>query len=158
MPIAILRPSDWEWVLLLHLVGVFLLVGGILVVALAAVVAHRTEVATEAAMRRRIAFRTLLAVALPGYVAMRVGGQWLESKEEGQLFTGDPTWIGIGYIVSDVGALILIVLIVLAWLSQRRAARGDATGSWMANVVLGLAPIYLTALAVAWWAMTAKPD
>ena len=109
-------------------------------------------------MLRRIAFRTLLAVALPGYVAMRVGGQWLESKEEGQLFTGDPTWIGIGYIVSDVGALILIVLIVLAWLSQRRAARGDATGSWMANVVLGLAPIYLTALAVAWWAMTAKPD
>ena len=158
MPVAILRPSDWEWVLLLHLAGVFLLVGGILVVALAAAVAHRAEVATEAAILRRIAFRTLLAIALPGYVAMRVGGQWLESKEEGQLFTGDPAWIGIGYVVTDVGALILIALIVLAWLSQRRAARGDATRSWMANAVLALAPIYLAALGIAWWAMTAKPD
>ena len=156
--LAILRPDDWEWLLLVHLLGVFLLVAGMVAVVVATALDRGTRRGSEVALLRRIAFRTLLGAVLPGFVAMRVAGQWLESKEEGELFTGDPAWIGIGYIVSDVGVLVLIALIVLAWLGFRGAARGNEPRSWPARAVLVLASVYLAALVVATWAMTTKPD
>ena len=37
----------------------------------------------------------------------------------------DPAWIDIGYMVTDVGLLMLIAITVLAGLASRRAKRGD---------------------------------
>ena len=54
---------------------------------------------------RRVAFRTLLVVVVPAWLLMRVAGQWIDSKED---IPGDPTWLGIGYIVGDLGLVILV--------------------------------------------------
>ena len=155
--VAIIRPSEWEWPLLIHLLGAFVLVGALAVAVAATALGRRSNDEATWGLRK-IAFRTLLFAGLPSFVAFRVAAEWLYSKEEGQLFPKgeDPAWVGIGYIVSDAGALLLLILIVLSWLSSRkRAADG---GSRLTTAVLALSSIYLAALAVAWWAMTVKPD
>src|SRR5919109_786301 len=115
--LAILRPDEWNGPLFLHLLGAFALVGGLLAVAVATVAPRRLP--GSGAVLDRLAFRTLLVVAWPGFVVMRVSGQWLESKED---VPDDPTWLGIGFLVSDLGALLLLVLTVLAWRATRRPA------------------------------------
>ena len=55
-----------------------------------------------------------------------------------------------GIVVGDGGALVLIGLTVLGWLALRRQPS-------VARYFAGLAGVYLVALVVAWWAMTAKP-
>jgi hypothetical protein len=106
------------------------------------------------ALLDRLAFRTLLVVAWPGFVVMRIAGQWLESRED---VPGDPTWLGIGFAVSDFGVLLLIVLTVLAWRAARRPPANPGDRPATSRAVAALTPIYLLALAVAWWAMSAKP-
>ena len=66
---------------------------------------------------------TLLAVALPGYVIMRGGAQWIYSKEHLDDAPSDPTWIGIGFITSDVGALLLLIALILGGIGLRRRPR-----------------------------------
>jgi hypothetical protein len=56
------------------------------------------------------------------------------------------------FVISEPDLILLIALGVLAWVSARRGGVGRA------SVALAiLAPVYLAALAVAWWAMSAKP-
>jgi hypothetical protein len=84
---------------------------------------------------------------------MRVGAQWILSKEK---FAESSDWVGIGFVVSDAGAILVVALALLAWRTARRARAGDhrpRSGSF----VVGLGSLYLAALAVAWWAMTTKP-
>jgi len=154
--LAILRPSDWEWPLLIHLVGAFVLVGALVAAVSATALAWAAD-APAAWRLRRLAFRTLLFAALPSFIAFRVAAEWLYSKEEGKLWAKgeDPDWLGIGYIVSDAGLLLLVVLLVLSGLGARRKTLegGSRLGTW----VLALSSIYIVALAIAWWAMTAKP-
>ena len=69
----------------------------------------------------RLAFRTLLLGGIPSYILMRGAAEWIASEED---VDEDAAWIGIGYIVTDAGLLILIALTVLAGLASRRAARG----------------------------------
>jgi hypothetical protein len=99
---------------------------------------------------RRVAFRTLLFVAVPAYIVMRTGGEWLYTKEFGDS-DDDPAWVGIGYITADVGALLLLLALVASGIASARSKSG-----------LGRAAGLLTALAlvgwiVAVWAMGAKP-
>jgi hypothetical protein len=54
--------------------------------------------------------------------------------------------------MSEGGLVLLVVTAVLAWRSARRGGTGRA-----AAAVAVLAPLYLVALAVAWFAMSAKP-
>ena len=77
---------------------------------------------------------------------MRVGAQWILSREN--LEDDSPGWVGVGFIVSDAGILVLLALTVLGWLALRRTR----VAPWFA----GLASIYLVALGVAWFAMSAK--
>ena len=53
--------------------------------------------------------------------------------------------------VTDVGLLLLLVTTALAFRWQRRPQT-----AWAASAVGALATLYLVALAVAWWVMTAK--
>ena len=81
---------------------------------------------------------------------MRVGAGWIEGKE---FPNGDePGWLGVGFAVSEGGALLLIALGILGWVSVRRHGIGRA-----AVAVPVLAGIYVVALGIAWWAMSAKP-
>ena len=142
--LALLRPGDWDFPLFLHVLGAAVLVGA---VAATAVAAGR---AGESLVLRRVAFGTLAAVALPAWVLMRIAGQWIESKWD---FDEDPAWVGVGYIVAEPGLVILLVATIVGWWGIRRPER-----RWPAQTVAVLAVVYLAALLVAMWAMTAKPD
>ena len=131
--------------LFLHVLGATVLFGAVLAVTTLAVAAHRTVV--HAALLRRLAFVLTLVAVWPAYIVMRVGAQWVLSHEG--LDGNPPGWVGVGFAVSDVGIVLLLVLTLLGWLSLRRSR----AGTWFA----GLAALYLVALAVAWFAMSAKP-
>ena len=142
--LALLRPDSWDFPLFLHVLGAVVLVGATAATALAA------SRAGPSLLLRRVAFGTLAAVALPAWVLMRVAGQWIESKED---IEGDPTWLGIGYVVGDIGLVILVVTTLIGWWSSRSPDR-----RWPARTVTALASVYLIALLVAMWAMSGKPS
>jgi uncharacterized membrane protein len=142
--LALLRPDSWDFPLFLHVLGAVVLVGATAATALAA------SRAGQSLLLRRIAFGTLVAVVLPAWVLMRIAGQWIESKED---IAGDPTWLGIGYVVGDVGLVILVITTVIGWWSTRSPER-----RWPARTVTALASLYLIALLVAMWAMSGKPS
>jgi hypothetical protein len=142
--LAIVRPDAWNFPLFVHVLGAVALVGTLVVVL--AVSAGAARGGDGAAVLSRLSFRTLLIGVLPSYIVMRVGAEWIASEEA----VGDPTWVGIGYITSDAGLLLLLISIGLAWRASRRGAGGRA--------VMVLAAVLLLAFAVAVWAMTTKPD
>ena len=142
--LAFARP---HFPLLLHVLGAMTLVGAVAAGVVAELVATRAE---EPAYLRRLAFRIFLLGALPAYIVMRVGGEWLHSKE----FSGssaDPTWIGIGRGVADGGGLVLLISLILAGVASRRSSTGLSKAAGV------LAAITLVAWLVAIWAMGAKP-
>jgi cytochrome bd-type quinol oxidase subunit 2 len=141
--VAAIRPDAWNLPLFLHVLGAIILAGAVAAAALAA------RASTTAAIPRQLAFRTLALVALPAWVLMRVAGQWIESKED---VPGDPTWLGIGFSVADIGLPVLVVTTAIAWWAGRRPQL-----RWAAWTTSALAFLYLLALGVAWWAMSAKP-
>ncbi len=147
--LAVVRPGDWNLPLLVHVAGAMLLVGALVVVAATTAAALRRP--DGGAVLMRLSFRTLLLGALPAYLVMRVGAEWVASKELGG---AEPTWVGIGYGVADGGLLLSLIATVLAWRAARRAT-GDPGG--MGRAVLGLSGLLLVAYVVAIWAMTAKP-
>ena len=105
----------------------------------------------EPGRMRRFAFRSLLLVGLPAYIVMRVGAQWVYSKE----FPGDPDnppdWVNIGFITADGGAILLLIAIVLAGIATWKSKSGLGKA---AGIVAG---ICLVAWVVTIWAMGAKP-
>lgn len=146
---AVIRPADWELPLLVHVAGAMLLVGSLVVVVAVTAVAVRGG--EGAAQLTRLGFRVLLLGALPAYVAMRVGAEWVASKQD----WGEPAWIGIGYAASDGGFLLIVVASVLAWRATRR---GDSGPGGLGTAVLSVSALMLLAFTVAVWAMTTKPD
>ncbi|HEX7310426.1 MAG TPA: hypothetical protein VF232_04545 [Gaiellaceae bacterium] len=144
--IAALRLDSWDFPLFVHVLGAMALFGGVGAILLLSLAGQRMP--EQAVFARRTAFVTLLAVVWPAYVVMRVGAQWIFDKED--LDPDMPTWISTGIVVGDGGALVLIALTVLGWLALRRKPS-------VARYFAGLAGVYLVALVVAWWAMTAKP-
>jgi hypothetical protein len=149
--LAAVRPDDWNWALLMHVAGAMVLVGGLLTAGGAAALARRDTSGTLA----RFSIITLAAVALPGFVVMRVGAQWIYDKEG---FSGedDPSWIGIGFGTSDAGVLLLIVALVLGGIGVRRSRRGAGHGLVRASG--GIALFLLAVFTIVVWAMAAKPD
>ena len=149
--IAAIRPDDWDFPLLMHVLGAMLLVGALCVVLIALAAAWRLREAEEAAPLRRLAFQALLFGVVPSYVVMRIGGQWLASEEN--LDESEPDWLEVGYLVADLSALVLIATVVLAGLAVRRGARGGPLGRSAAVLAIVLLAAYLVAV----WAMTTKP-
>jgi hypothetical protein len=145
--LALIRPDSWNLPLFLHVLGAMILFGGTATVAIVGFAARtRTD---HAALLARVALRTCLFAVVPGWILMRAGAAWIVSKEFPH---NTPGWVDVGFIVSEPGALILIALSILAGVSVRRQGIGRA-----ALAVPVLAGIYLVALAIAWWAMSAKP-
>jgi hypothetical protein len=145
---ATIRPDDWNLPLLVHVAGAILLVAALVVAAIVIAAALRRP--DDAAELTRLGFRVLLLGVLPADIVMRVGAEWIASKEN----LGDSTWIGIGYSTADGGLLLAIVATVLAWRATRRGADGPG-GLGRAAVVL--AGVLLVAYAVTLWAMATKP-
>ena len=146
--LASIRPESWNLPLFLHVLGAMVLVGAVTTGAATSLFAAGSA---QPDRLRRLSFRTLLLVGLPAYVVMRVGAQWIYSKEFGDV-EDDPAWIGVGYVTADLGGLVFLVSLALS-----------GVASWKSKTGLGRAAGIVAALALAgWlvavWAMGAKPD
>jgi hypothetical protein len=140
--IAYSRPF---WPLFLHVLGAMVLVGAMLAVVLLTLAAWRRPQPFLA----RAAFKTLVFAAIPSWLVMRLAAQWIYSKEFGS-GGDDPTWVGIGFIVGDLGLLILLLTTGFAfwWKRSGKPVAG--------RIVTGLSLVYLVMLTVAWLAMSGK--
>ena len=145
--LAAMRAGSVNLPLFLHVLGAMVLVGGLLVTT--SVLVARGDVRLL-----RLGYLSLLAVCLPGYVAMRIGAEWTYAKEHLGDLPDDPTWIGIGYATADAGALLLVLALILGGIGVRRL-RDGRTGLVRASLFLSV--VLLVAYVVTIWAMGAKP-
>ena len=150
--LAAIRPDSWNFPLLVHVFGAMVLVGG-LVTATSALAFAKGDTALL-----RLGYWTLLAVSLPGYVIMRIGAEWIYSKEHWDDVPERliPTWIDIGYIVADAGAVLMIIALVVGGIGMRQLRQGKGQGLLKATLVIAL--LILAAAVVAIWAMAGKPN
>ena len=147
--VAVVRPDSWNLPLFVHVAGAMLLVGALVVVTVAMAAALRRGDGVE--VLTRLAFRALLIGVIPSYVLMRAGAEWIASEEN---IPDELDWVGIGYIVADLGLLLTLITAVLAWRAARRGADGPG-GAGRAALVL--AAVLIVAYGVALWAMATKP-
>jgi hypothetical protein len=151
--LAVVRSGDLEAALLLHVAGAMLLVGALVVAAGALAMAGGRGADRSGTVLTRVAFVTLLAVAVPAYALMRGGAEWVRSEY------GDvgADWIDIGYAAADGGLLGIVVAAVLAGLALRSARGAEGGGAALRTAAAGLTVLVLAGLVVATWAMTTKP-
>jgi hypothetical protein len=150
--LAALRPDSWNFPLFVHIVGAVTLVGGILTAA------TFLGFARGDSRLLRLGYWSLLAVALPGWIIMRVGAGWIYSKEGWDDLpesVSEPDWLGIGYIAADLGGLILLVSLILGGIGVYR--QRDSKGSGLLKTVLVLSIVLLAIYVTAAWAMAGKP-
>ena len=146
------RPDGAEIALFVHVLGAMILVGGLLAGA-SLITYARGDVRFL-----RLGYWTLLFVALPGYLVMRTGAQWLYSKEHWDDLPDEaiPTWIDIGFIIADLGAALTIIALVVGGVGVWRLR--DGKGAGLLKIAMVIAWLVLAAALVAVWAMAGKPD
>ena len=149
--LAAVRPDDWNFPLFVHVLGAMILVAG-LVTGASALAFARGD-----AKMLRLGFWALMLVSFPGWVIMRLGAQWIYSREGWSQVpsSAQPNWLGIGYIIADAGGLILVITLILGGIGVRRLQAGKSAGLLKAVLVLSL--LLLAAYVVAVWAMAGKP-
>jgi hypothetical protein len=140
--LAVIRPDDWDFPLFVHILGAMVLVG-----ALALVIVALAE------RNLRLGYRALLLGVLPGWIVMRGGAEWIASKEHVNDLDPVPSWVDIGYSISDPMLLFIIIATVCSGLAVRRQQRGGA----LRGTALVLTGIMLVAAFIAVWAMSTKP-
>ena len=150
--VALIRPDSWNFPLFLHVLGAMILVGGLLAGA------TTLGYARGDARFLRLGYWTLLLVALPGWVLMRIGAQWISSKEGWDDLPDElvPTWLSIGFFIADLGGLVLLVSMIVGGVGVYRLRQGKGSGLLRATMVLSL--VLLAAYLVAAWAMAGKPN
>jgi hypothetical protein len=148
--VAAIRPDSWNFPLFLHVLGAMVLVGGLLTGASALAYARGDR------RLLRLGYWSLLAVSLPGWVLMRIGAEWISSKEGWDEVPDEPGWLTIGGIIGDAGGVILLASLVLGGFGLSRMRDGKGAGLLQATLVLSV--ILLAAYVVAVWAMAGKPD
>ena len=150
--LAAIRPDSWNFPLLVHVFGAMVAVGG-LVTATASLAFAKGE-----AKLLRLGYFSLLAVTLPGWIVMRIGAQWIVSKEGWDDLPDRmvPSWIGIGFLIADIGGIILLVSLIVGGIGVRRMRDGKGGGLLRATLILAI--VLLAAALVAVWAMAGKPN
>jgi hypothetical protein len=151
-----MRPDDVNVPLTLHVLGAGLLVGTLIAVATAILIGWRTTADGDAVGLTRFGLRTLLLGVFPAYLLMRIGAQWTEAAEDLPEEIEESTWLGIGYITADAGALLIIISMILSGIGLRKLRGGGGLGLGRAVGVISL--ILIAAYVVAVWAMAGKPD
>ena len=146
--LAAIRPDEWNLPLFVHVFGAIVLVGGMLTAASALAFARGNT------SMLRTGYFSLLAVALPGWIVMRVGAQWIYEEES---FEGgeEPTWMAIGWATADPGGVLLLAGLITGGIGVRRLGTGGGAGLLKATLVISV--ILLAAYIVSIWAMSAKP-
>jgi hypothetical protein len=149
--LAAVRPDSWNFPLFLHVLGAMVFVGALLA-GVSLLAYARGDV-----KYLRLGYWTLLAVGLPSYVLLRVGAEWIYSREgwdeEG---APEPAWLDIGFIVANLGALLLVVGLIVGGVGLFRLREGRGEGWLKVTMVISL--LILLAALIAVWAMAGKPD
>src|SRR4051812_6653965 len=104
--IAAIRPDDQSFALLLHLVGATVVFGALLASA-TSLVAARGDIRLL-----RLGYFSLLLVALPGLILLRVAGQWLYQLQDWDKLPpqiDEPAWLRIGFVVADWGGILFLL-------------------------------------------------
>lgn len=150
--LAAIRPDSWNFALLVHAFGAMVLVGGLLTCASALAFAKGD------AKLLRFGYFSLLAIALPGWILMRIGAAWIYSKEHWDDVPDkfQPTWLGIGFILAEGGGLLLLISLIVGGIGVRKVRNGGGAGLLKATLVLSV--VLLAAYVVAVWAMAGKPN
>jgi hypothetical protein len=152
--LAAIRPDSWNFPLLLHVLGALLLVGSLTTAVAFQFVAWRSDRLSFG----RLAFRTLLFVSFPAWWLMRIGAEWIYSKEGWDNVSQEPDWLGIGYITADAGGLLILIAIILAGLNVRSLRKREGGGGGgLGKAATVVATLALLAYIVAVWAMAGKP-
>jgi hypothetical protein len=152
--LAAIRPDDWNLPLFLHVLGAMALVGALVLVALSLASAR----GGDSAAGLRLAYRALLLGAIPAWIAMRVGAQWIASKEGLDDLDEPPAWVDIGFLTSEPTLLLLIAATLCAGIASRRAREGGRAFGGLNTAALVLVSITLLAYVLAIWAMSTKPS
>jgi hypothetical protein len=155
--LASLRPDSWNFPLLVHVFGATVVVGGLVAAVVALVLGWKRQSPADALAFGRVGFRALLFVALPGYIVMRIGAEWIYSREGWDDVDPEPDWLGIGYVTADLGGLLVVLSIVFAGLGAWRLRRAGGGASVLGRVATVLSSIALIGYLVAVWAMSSKP-
>jgi uncharacterized membrane protein len=148
MTVALVQPKIPVF---LHVGGAMVLVGALIVVAWTLVKAWRGDADAFVFLGARV----LTFVAIPSFLVMRVAAQVVASNEGYD--KSEPSWINIGFGVSDGGFLFLLISSILVGLAARRLRRGTTPSPGLVRVAAVLTLIPLAAYVVAIWAMTTKP-
>ena len=131
--------------LFLHVLGAITLFGATAAVTVLALFGRNRD---EQLPLARAAFFTLLLLAIPSWVVTLVFGEWAKSSESWPDGVG---WIDLGAGIANAGLLVLLVAGGLSYAWTRRPVRG-----WPVTALGTVTGLYLVALAVAWWVMSAK--
>ena len=143
MMLALIRTDAWNLPLFLHVLGATVLFGTVGVVAVAGFAIRRST--NHQLLLARVAQRTYMLGVIPAYILMRVGAQWIDSKEFPN--GNEPGWVGVGFLVSDAGAILLTIVGILLAVRRQR----------ILLAVPLLTGLYVIALGVAWVSMSGKP-
>lgn len=148
--VAAVRPDEWNFPLFLHVVGAMILVGGTLAGISALGFARGNPRLLE------LGYFSLLATALPGWVLMFVAGEWIYRREGLDDEPIGSAWVFIGFLVAELGGLLLLISLAVGGIGLRRLRHGKSAGLLKTTLVISL--VLLAAYVVAVWAMSAKPD
>ncbi|HEY7259751.1 MAG TPA: hypothetical protein VH459_11805 [Gaiellales bacterium] len=153
MTFLTIRPDSWNLPLFVHVAGAMAVTAAVVTAVAALILAWRATGVDQAALTR-FAFRTLLYAGIPAWFVMRIGAEWIYSREP---YTGDndPSWVGIGYIIAEPSGILILLATILTWLGARRVRAGGGGGLAKAGTVLATLAVALFVVAI--WAMTTKP-
>ena len=146
---TVVAETGWDLPLLLHVAGAMVMVGALIVAVAALVMASRGN----SAAATRLGYRALLLGVLPAWLVMRVAAQFALDDSG---YDEEAAWVGIGFMTSEGGLLLIIIATVLAGLAARRD-QGDGPATKV-RVAAGLCGFLIALSVVAVWAMTTKPD
>jgi len=149
-----IRPAGQDFPVLLHIVGATIVFGALLA-SVSSLALARGQVRLL-----RVGYFSLLLVALPGWILMRLSGEWIYRKQGWNSLPHelkDTTWLRIGFGVADYGGVLFLVALVLGGVAVRRLRDGKS-GTGLLRITTGIALVLAIAFVVAVWAMTGKPN
>ena len=152
--LAAIRPAGQDFPVLLHIVGATIVFGALLA-SVCSLALARGQIRMF-----RIGYFALLFVALPGWILMRLSGEWIYRKQgwndvPDQL--QDPTWLRIGFGVADWGGLLFLVALIIGGVAVLRMRSGKS-GAGLLKLTMSIAVVLAVGYVGAVWAMTGKPN
>jgi hypothetical protein len=151
--LAAIRPDSWELPLFIHVLGALTLIGTLALACAFVFSASRGGSGDSL----RLAVRSLTLGVIPAWIVLRVSAEWIADEEGLRDLDDPPGWIEMGYIVADVGLLLILVSSLLGWVALRRKRAGAQGPAITTRVAAALVGLLLLVNLVALWAMTTKP-